>query len=117
MTELIVGLSALFHGYYRLVQLSLLGSILSNLLLVLGSSFLIGGLKHKVQRHGKVTSQINSSLIMVSSMGLLFPTILTTSNMETNMDELNLSRGSAVILLLLYLAFLYYQVLLLLAYL
>lgn len=109
LTEMIVGLSALFHGYFRLVQLSLLGSILSNLLLVLGSSFFVGGMRFHIQRHAKVTSQINSSLLMVTTMGLLYPTILTLSEMETSMGELELSRGSAVIMLSLYAGFLYYQ--------
>lgn len=110
MTELIVGLVALRQGYYRLVQLSLLGSILSNLLLVLGSSFLVGGMRYPIQKHGKITSQINSSLLMVAAMGLLFPTILTLSEQETTLGELDLSRGAAVILLFLYFSFLYYQV-------
>ena len=48
-TELIVACTALNKGLYRLVQLSLLGSILSNLLLVLGCSFLFGGYRHKTQ--------------------------------------------------------------------
>ena len=42
IVELIVAISALANGLYRLVQLSLLGSILSNVLLVLGCSFWIG---------------------------------------------------------------------------
>ena len=109
LTEMIVGLSALFRGYFRLVQLSLLGSILSNLLLVLGSSFFVGGMRFHIQRHAKITSQINSSLLMVTTMGLLYPTILTLSEMETSMGELELSRGSAIIMLSLYAGFLYYQ--------
>ena len=44
-TELIVCMFALKDGLTRVVQLSLLGSVLSNLLLVLGASFVVGGLK------------------------------------------------------------------------
>ena len=46
-TELIVSLFAIKEGLLRVVQLSLIGSVLSNLLLVLGTAFFMGGLRHK----------------------------------------------------------------------
>ena len=49
MTEVIVSIFALRAGLLRVVQLSLLGSILSNMLLVLGCAFLFGGLTRKEQ--------------------------------------------------------------------
>ena len=49
VTELIVSLFALRAGLLRIVQVSLLGSILSNLLLVLGTAFLVGGIKYPSQ--------------------------------------------------------------------
>ena len=108
-TELIVSLAALSKGLFRVVQLSLLGSILSNLLLVLGSAFFFGGLKHKTQRFGKISSQINSTLLMLSCMGLMFPTLLSNSSEETILNEVEFSRAISVILLLLYFAYLYFQ--------
>lgn len=111
-TELIVSITALNRGLYRLVQLSLLGSVLSNMLLVLGTSFLLGGLRNKTQYFGTVSSQINSSLLVIATMGILFPTILTSSNYESNLGLLGLSRGASVVLFLMYLAFLAFQVLL-----
>jgi Ca2+/Na+ antiporter len=48
-TEMIVCVFAIRSGLLRVVQLSLLGSVLSNLLLVLGTAFLLGGTVHKVQ--------------------------------------------------------------------
>jgi Ca2+:H+ antiporter len=47
--ELIVGIIALIQGKITIVQASLLGSMLSNLLLVMGMCFFFGGLKHKEQ--------------------------------------------------------------------
>ena len=73
-TELIVAISALTRGLYRLVQLSLLGSILSNALLVLGTAFWVGGYYHKVLTFGTMTSQVNCSLLLLGVMGVLFPT-------------------------------------------
>jgi Ca2+:H+ antiporter len=109
-TELIVAITALKRGLFRLVQLSLLGSILSNMLLVLGTAFWVGGYYHKVQKFGTISSQINSTLLMLATMGILFPTILTDSDEESNAEELGYSRGTSVVLFLLYFAFLYFQV-------
>ena len=53
VTELIVSLMALRNGDTRLVKLSLLGSILTNTLLVLGASFFFGGLKYSEQANRK----------------------------------------------------------------
>lgn len=54
-TEMIISIHALKYGMIRVVQQSLLGSILSNMLLVLGCAFFTGGIKHqKVQVFNKV---------------------------------------------------------------
>jgi Ca2+:H+ antiporter len=109
-TELIVAITALKRGLYKLVQLSLLGSILSNMLLVLGCAFFFGGYKHKIQYFGTISSQMNASLLMLATMGILFPTILSNTNEESTLGELGFSRATSLILFLLYFAFLYFQV-------
>jgi Ca2+/Na+ antiporter len=109
-TELIVAITALNKGLFKLVQLSLLGSILSNLLLVLGTAFFCGGLKHKSQHFGTISSQVNSTLLMLATMGVLFPTILTNSGYESNLGQIGLSRAVSFILFLIYFAFLVFQV-------
>jgi hypothetical protein len=60
------------------VQVSLLGSVLSNLLLVLGCAFFFGGLKHSTQRFNKISSSINSGLLLLAVMALLFPAVLVS---------------------------------------
>lgn len=109
-TELIVAAAALFRGLYRLVQLSMLGSILSNMLLVLGSAFLIGGSRFKTQTFSKISSQMNATLLILSCFAVLGPTVLTTSSDESRLGELGFSRITSVLLLLVYFAFLYFQV-------
>lgn len=109
-TELIVAITALKRGLYKLVQLSLLGSILSNMLLVLGCAFFFGGYKHKIQYFGTISSQMNASLLMLATMGILFPTILSNTFEESTLGEMGYSRATSVILFLLYIAFLYFQV-------
>lgn len=111
-TELIVAIIALYKKLYRLVQLSLLGSILSNMLLVLGTAFLCGGMKHSTQYFNKINAQVNSVLLMVSTMGIIFPTILILVNKQEMLTNLQLSRGSSLICFLLYILLIYFQVIL-----
>ena len=109
-TELIIAIFALKKRLYRLVQLSLLGSILINILLVLGGCFFVGGIKYKVQSFSKISSHLNATLLISSVMAILFPTVLTLSGEESNLGELGFSRITSVLLLVTYLAFLYFQV-------
>lgn len=109
-TELMVAVSALFKGLYGLVTLSLLGSILSNMLLVLGTSMLVGGLTRRTQYFKKISSQVNSTLLMIGTMSILFPWMLMESTMESEKEKLGFSRVASVVLLLMYLAFLVFQV-------
>ena len=109
-TELIVAVSALANGLYRLVQLSLLGSILSNILLVLGTAFWVGGSYHKTLTFRTVSAQVNCTLLCLGAMAVLFPTVLTWSASEDFTGEVVVSRISALILFSLYLAFLYFQI-------
>ena len=109
-TELIVAASALFRGLNRLVQLSMLGSILSNMLLVLGSAFFLGGCRYKKQYFSKISSQINSTLLILSCVGVLGPTLLTMATNESRLGELGYSRFTSILLFVLYFAYIYFQV-------
>jgi Ca2+/Na+ antiporter len=91
-TELIVAIAALSKGLYTLVQLSLLGSILSNLLLVLGTAFLCGGYHHKTQYFGKISSQVNGVLLMLATMALMLPSVLVNTGTVSSLNSLGFSR-------------------------
>ncbi len=109
-TELIVAIAALSKGLIRLVQLSLLGSILSNMLLVLGCAFFFGGLRHKDQKFNVISSQVNATLLILSTAGVMLPTVLTMSGEESVLGELGFSRWASIFLFISYFAFLYFQV-------
>ena len=64
--ELVVGIQALFRNEIRIVQASMLGSVFSNLLLVVGCCFFFGGLKFKEQRFNSVSTTANMSLLSLS---------------------------------------------------
>ncbi|XP_024375437.1 vacuolar cation/proton exchanger 3 isoform X2 [Physcomitrium patens] len=112
-TEMIICIMALRKKMIRVVQLSLLGSILSNMLLVLGCAFYFGGLKHphKDQKFNKVTAQVSASLLLMAVMGLLFPAVLhaTGTELQIGKSELVLSRFSSIVMLVAYISYLYFQ--------
>ncbi|KAI0086217.1 Sodium/calcium exchanger protein-domain-containing protein [Irpex rosettiformis] len=131
--EIIVGIAALLQDEMRIVQTSLLGSILSNLLLVLGCSFVAGGIYYSEGRFQATAAQAASSLMTLACITLVIPaayhsskshaggiddtTILITKQVIDGSDlpeEYNnglriISRGTAILLLLVYIAYLFFQ--------
>jgi len=76
ITELVVCIFAIRAGLFRVVQLSMLGSVLSNLLLVLGSAFLVGGCRHKEQNFNRSAAVTNTGLLIFAVLALSLPSIL-----------------------------------------
>nr|AAO06901.1 calcium-proton antiporter [Oryza sativa Japonica Group] len=112
-TEMIIAIYALKNGMIRVVQQSLLGSILSNMLSVMGCAFFAGGIVHrnKDQVFSKATAVVNSGLLLMAVMGLMFPAVLhfTHSEVRRGASEVSLSRFSSCIMLVAYASYLYFQ--------
>ncbi|KAG2431558.1 hypothetical protein HXX76_009572 [Chlamydomonas incerta] len=114
IVEIILSIAALLNGLYGVVAASLLGSILSNLLLVMGCSFFFGGLYNKTQRFNATGNQASGSLLFLAALGFLIPTgagLLFGGGSEHNPEALvlGISRGTAVVLLLCYACYLGFQ--------
>ena len=117
--ELIVSIIALFNDQFLIVQTSLLGSMLSNLLLVLGMAFFLGGANRFEQAFNTTVAQTAASLLFLAVAALIIPTTFEawaqTGNDKTSTDEKlvsgvpELSHATAVILLLIYGAYLFFQ--------
>ncbi|KAJ7475792.1 Sodium/calcium exchanger protein-domain-containing protein [Mycena latifolia] len=112
--ELIVAIIALTQCQLGVVQSSLIGSILSNLLLVLGMCFFAGGVKFSEQGFGASATQLNSSLLTISVIAVLLPTafrfsVTATSDPDSGQDILKASHGVALILLFIYGSYLFFQ--------
>jgi len=113
--ELIVAILALVKCEIEVVQSSLLGSILSNLLLVLGCCFFVGGLRYSEQGFSEASSQVNSSLLVIAVFAILVPAGFhfaldnTLDDITERDDVLAMSRGLAVILLSIYVVFILFQ--------
>ncbi|KAJ7811426.1 Sodium/calcium exchanger protein-domain-containing protein [Mycena olivaceomarginata] len=112
--EIIVGIAALLQGELRIVQTSMLGSILSNLLLVLGCSFLAAGFKFKESNFQVTAAQASSSLMTLACITLVIPaayqsTLLANLASDDQSGLLVISRGTALLLLGVYVAYLVFQ--------
>ncbi len=71
--ELIIALFALFRGLDDVVKASITGSVIGNLLLVLGASVFAGGLKYPVQKFNKTAAGTGGTLLVIAAIGLLVP--------------------------------------------
>jgi Ca2+:H+ antiporter len=76
--ELIIFIIALVKNEIQIVQASLLGSILANLLLILGMAFLFGGLRYREQIYNSTVTQMSACLLSLSVMSLLLPVSISS---------------------------------------
>ncbi|KAF7171350.1 hypothetical protein CNMCM5623_003746 [Aspergillus felis] len=109
--ELIIFI-ALVKNEIRIVQASLLGSILANLLLILGMSFLLGGLRFQEQIYNSTVTQMSACLLSLSVTSLLLPTAFHASwsnSASADRNTLKVSRGTSVVLLLVYILYIIFQ--------
>ncbi|GER85166.1 hypothetical protein KTAU_38010 [Thermogemmatispora aurantia] len=115
VTELIIGLFALSEGLVDVVRASIIGSILGNILLVLGVATMVGGLKHGRLRFETRPASQYASLLALCIAGLLLPAVaelLASRAGQSHIVErgIQLSDFIAVLLLLGYLASLLFSV-------
>ena len=100
--ELIVSIIALEKGQVRIVQASMLGSLLSNLLLVLGFCFIFGGYNRVQQTFNQTAAQTMSSLLAIACASLLIPAAFRATLPHGKEDHfidgkvLELSRGTSI---------------------
>ena len=80
LTELIIALTALVAGQYLLVKASIAGVIVTNVLFMLGASFLLGGLKHHVQEYNRGTARLQASLLFLATVAMLIPSVLVAAD-------------------------------------
>jgi Ca2+:H+ antiporter len=73
--ELIIALFALNEGLQEVVKASLVGSILGNILLVLGGAMLVGGLGRDRQRFDRTAAQVQSAMLLLAAAALIMPAI------------------------------------------
>jgi len=101
--ELIITIVAIRAGLLDLVKASITGSILGNLLLVLGLSMVVGGVRHGQQTFDRQAAGRNSILLVLAVLALLIPSLLSHSiGPETSLRVEALSIGVAIVMIVLY---------------
>jgi Ca2+:H+ antiporter len=110
-TEFIIALVALSSGNITLVKATITGSIIGNILLVLGLSFFLGGIKNKIQHFNQLGAESLATSLSISVVSLIIPAAYFkfaagTENIQYNQT---VSYSIALVLLLIYLAFLYFS--------
>ncbi|KAK9819368.1 hypothetical protein WJX81_004642 [Elliptochloris bilobata] len=108
VVELILSIAALTKGLFTVVAMSLLGSVLSNLLLVLGCCFLFGGTRFKEQSFNMMVNKACCSLLFMACIALTIPTAAAYMYSGTVGAKplANLSHATAIILAFIYLCYL-----------
>jgi len=101
--ELIIAVFALKEGLYDVVKASLTGSIIGNVLLVLGASFVAGGLRHSSQHFNVLGARSRSTLLIMAAVGLVVPAAFHALSPSSGaVDERILSVSISVILIVTY---------------
>ncbi len=101
--ELIIALMALQAGLYDVVKASITGSIIGNILLVLGASLLAGGMKHKTLLYNAAGARSLSTMLTLASIGLIGPAIFHYFGGKDIADrEADLSLEIAAVLMITY---------------
>lgn len=110
VVEMILSIVLLMKGLTTVVSTSLIGSILSNLLLVIGCCFFVGGLNFKHQHFSSGASKANISLLFMSCIAMLLPTMVGTSAGKDDDEKvMHISRIIAIVLTCMYVCYLYFQ--------
>ena len=102
--ELIIALLALRRGLYDVVKASITGSIIGNILLVLGLSVVAGGIKFERQTFNRTAACMGATLLTLSAIGLVVPAIfhMVASGSQANHEQ-ELSLEIAIVLFITYL--------------
>ncbi|MFZ0217480.1 MAG: calcium/proton exchanger [Candidatus Dormiibacterota bacterium] len=111
LTEIIVSALLIVNGEIAVVKASLIGSILGNILLVLGASLFAGGLRHKEQRFSVRSSNVHAASLFMAVIGLIMPTLFVFSTSATSRQRLILSGIVAGALIVVYAASLVFTLL------
>ncbi|MEP6987901.1 MAG: calcium/proton exchanger [Chloroflexota bacterium] len=100
--ELIITILAIQAGLLDLVKASIVGSIIGNLLLVMGFSLVLGGLKHGIQKFDARQAGLNATLLILAVVALVVPSLFDAAIKANKAAEFGMSEGVAVVMIILY---------------
>jgi Ca2+:H+ antiporter len=103
VTELIIAFFLIMEGELEVVKASITGSIIGNVLLVLGLAFLVGGWTRKEQTFSRAAAGLHSASLVIAVAGLLMPALFSFSPESSEFRTEAVSVGVAIVLLIVYL--------------
>ena len=109
--EIIIVVLAIREGgaLIDVARYSIIGSVLGNVLLILGASLLVAGLRHGRQAFDATVAGVNGTMLVLATITLAVPTAFALTGGTTSSDEQGLSHGVALVMALLYVAYLYHS--------
>jgi len=112
LPELIIAVIALKAGLHEMVLASVAGAILANLLLAMGVSFLLGGIKFHNQDYNSTSVRVYSSMMMIAVISLTIPSgfHILTADQQVVENENKLNLYLAVVLLIGYVLYLFFMI-------
>ncbi len=99
-TELIIGIVALKAGLVSVVKASLTGSIIGNLLLVMGLSMFLGGIRYKEQSFTSVVARLNASAMNLAVIAILVPTAVDVTSDGIDEATMQILSGAVSLVLI-----------------
>ena len=102
VTEMIIAFFLILEGQLEVVKASITGSIIGNVLLVLGLSFLVGGIGREEQRFNKAASSLHSTSLVIAVVGLMMPALFALTPAASEFRTEAVSIGVAIILIVIY---------------
>jgi Ca2+:H+ antiporter len=101
--ELFMGLWSIHYGMIKMVKASLIGAIISNMLLVLGISVFIGGVKYKEQNFSKIIARLNFNQLTLALSAMVVLATLNRYSYITEYNMLKISLLISIVLIFIYL--------------
>jgi Ca2+:H+ antiporter len=103
LTELVITITALRAGMHDLVRASISGAVVTNSLFMLGGSFLLGGLRHRVQEFNAPNARLQTGMLLLATIALLIPSAVAQADrVDTSSLMGPLSLSLACLLLVTY---------------
>ncbi len=107
--ELIITIIAIRAGNLALVKASIIGSVIGNVLLVLGFSILLGGLRHGVQKFDRANAGIDATMLILAVIAISVPSIFNAAIEPDTLRVEELSLTTAAVMLVIYALSIVYQ--------
>jgi Ca2+:H+ antiporter len=98
LPEVVIVILAINAGLDDIARASIIGSVIGNVLLILGVSLMVGGWKHGIQTFNERVAATNSSMLILGVAGLGLPTLFAALHSSDSADTLSIWTGAALLL-------------------